>query len=106
MVIANVKLIMGKNTRDADEASPELHRCMGRFVAATQEPDSTQLFNTSICKTTGSCDPLTTRALYKNTVEFEFNTLLVINWNSRSRLRIMGRACRGNFSFYCGVSHS
>ena len=40
MAIVNVKLVMGKNTSDANDASPKIYRCIRRLVAATQEPDS------------------------------------------------------------------
>ena len=76
MVTVKVTFIMGKNACDANDASPELHRCMGSIVAATQEPDSTHLFSTSICKAMGPGDPLSARALYNNTVEFKFHALL------------------------------
>ena len=79
MATMNVKLIMGKDKCDANDASPYLHRCMGRLVAATQEPNSIQLFNKSICITMGSGDTMSARALYNNSVEFELNALIIIN---------------------------
>ena len=90
-VIANVQIIMGKNTSDANDASPELHRCMGRLLVATQEPDSTHLFNTSICKTMASSDKLTSSELYNNSMEFQFNALLIINCNTRPHFKDAGR---------------
>jgi phage/plasmid-associated DNA primase len=91
MVTINVKAIMGKNKGDANNATPEYHKCLGRLVVSTEEPDSTQLFNTSICKTMGSGGKLSARELYSNSVEFQFNALLIINCNTRPRFKDEGR---------------
>ena len=91
MVNVDVKLIMGKNKSGVNCASPELHRCMGKLVAATQEPESTELLNTSICKSIGSGDKMSARKLYTNPVEFYFSALLIINCNNRPGFMDFGK---------------
>jgi len=88
----NVKGNMGKNTSDANDASPALHRCLGRLAVTTQELDSAQLFNTLIYKTMGSGDKLTTREMYNNSLEFQFNALVIINCISRPRFKDDGKS--------------
>jgi len=74
-------ILAGGANGDVNATSPELHMCIGRLIAATQEPESAALLNTSLCKLLGSGDKVATRGLYENTFQCFVKLILIICCN-------------------------